>query len=558
MGPLRRALPLTVLLALAPGAALAAQEQAPTAAAAAPAFAPGNWWLLDAAADHFYGTSAERAYHDLLAGRRPARGVVVAIIDSGIDTAHTELHDYLWRNPKEQVDGRDDDGDGLADDVRGWDFIGGPGGKDVKEDSFEMTRRFAVLRKQFQAPNPDTASAQGRADYAEYLKLQAKIEQKRDEAKNEMAQLGRIAPAVERATEILRRALGSDSLTAANVSRLQPTTPDVIMARAQYLQLAEAGITPTQIRMAQEEAQADLQYHLNPDFDPRAAIVGDDYANTAQRNYGNSDVVGPDAMHGTHVAGIVLGVPGNRDKLADGTPAVRIMVLRAVPDGDERDKDIANAIRYATDHGANIISMSFGKGISPQKGAVDDAAKYADAHGVLLVHAAGNDAANLDTAANFPNRYFQAGGEAADWVEVGASSWRGADALAAPFSNYSHTRVDVFAPGVDILSTVPGNGHERLSGTSMAAPVVSGIAAMLMAYYPSLTAVQVKQIVLQSATRYADQMVARPAEDGGEAGGATPQVRFGDLSATGGIVNAYAAVQAAQQQAGQPAGTPGR
>ncbi|HEX9106380.1 MAG TPA: S8 family serine peptidase [Longimicrobiales bacterium] len=527
-------------LALALASAYAAEGRAQQAPAeAAPATSPQNWWLLDPVQNHVPGIAAERAFTELLAGKKPQRSVVVAIIDSGIDTAHADLHGFLWTNPKE-TPGSDGDGDGLLGDVRGWDYIGGPGGRDVGQDTYEVTRQYAALRARFETAKADTLSGQARADYALYRKYKQEVERKRADAQSEQTQLEQLAPAVERATAILRQALGADSLTPENVQKLQSPRNDVTMARGMYLQMLGAGISPEEVLRGQAEVKNDLAYHLNPDFDPRA-IVGDNYADVNQRAYGNTDVTGPDPMHGTNVAGIVLGVPGNREQLADGSPAVRIMVLRAVPDGDERDKDIANAIRYAADHGANIISMSFGKDISPQKAAVDDAVKYADSKGVLLVHAAGNDASNLDTSPDFPSRVFLSGGQASDWIEVGASSWRGLDRLAAPFSNYSRSRVDLFAPGVDIYSTLPGNAHGRLSGTSMATPVVSGVAALLMAYFPTLTAAQVKQILMSTTTNYASQTVARPGE-----GGSSGSVRFGELSASGGVVNAYNAVKAAQ------------
>jgi len=533
--PRARALACALVLTFAGGVRA---QQAP-ASAGGPT-SPDNWWLLDPGADRMNGISGERAFRELLAGLKPKRGVVVAIIDSGIDTAHAELHGSLWLNPKETAAG-DGDGDGLVGDVRGWDYIGGPGGKDVDGDTFEMTRQYAALRQRFDVPAPDTTSAQARADYAHYRELRDKVAAKRTEALANQSQVEQIGQAIDRAMVLLRQALGTQPVTVDNVRKLTALRTDLAMARSAFLQLAAAGLSPADIDRARHDARSDLEFHLNPDFDPRP-VVGDNYADVNQRAYGNSDVTGPDAMHGTHVAGIVLGVPGNREKLEDGTPAVRIMTIRAVPDGDERDKDIANGIRYAVDHGANIISMSFGKDESPQKSVVDAAARYADAHGVLMVHAAGNDGANLDSATDFPNRYFLDGGQAANWMEVGASSWKGAEVLAADFSNYSKTRVDLFAPGVDILSTLPGDAHGRLSGTSMAAPVVSGVAALLMAYFPQLTATQVRQLLLQSATSFANQLVERPGS-GDNAG----QVRFGDLSVSGGIVNEYAAVKAAQQ-----------
>jgi subtilisin family serine protease len=206
---------------------------------------------------------------------------------------------------------------------------------------------------------------------------------------------------------------------------------------------------------------------------------------------------------------------------------------------------VANAIRYAADNGAQIINMSFGKAFSPYKSAVDEAVRYADSKGVLMIHAAGNDGADIGKKASFPTPSYLGGGRPQLWIEVGASSWKGGDSLVASFSNYSQSGVDVFAPGVDIYSTIPGNEYEKDSGTSMAAPVVTGLAALLMDYYPSLTAADVKRIILTSATRHAQQMVIGPGEG-------TGRVPFGSLSVTGGIVNAYNALKMAEQMATRP------
>jgi subtilisin family serine protease len=216
------------------------------------------------------------------------------------------------------------------------------------------------------------------------------------------------------------------------------------------------------------------------------------------------------------------------------------MGVRAVPNGDERDKDVANAIRYAVDEGAHIINMSFGKSFSPDKELVDAAVRYADENGVLLIHAAGNDGANLAEEENYPNRRYVEGGEAANWITVGASSFS-EDSLAAPFSNYGATQVDLFAPGVQVLSTVPDGEWEPNDGTSMAAPVVSGVAALLMAYFPDLGAAEVKEILLESAVSYSGRMVPPPGEP-------APPVAFGTLSVTGGVVNAYEAVRRALER----------
>ncbi len=333
--------------------------------------------------------------------------------------------------------------------------------------------------------------------------------------------------AMSRFEALLKEHLGTDALTPQAVAAIRPTGQEMFRAQQAYLQLATNGITAEVLQEQEEYLSDKLEYGLNADFDPRT-LVGDDYADPNQRDYGNAEVEGPDPEHGTHVAGIVAAERGNGIGVDGIAPAAEIMVLRVVPNGDERDKDVANAIRYAADNGARIINMSFGKAYSPYKMVVDDAVRYAASKGVLIVHAAGNDAADVDAEPSYPTRYLTGGDTPENWIEVGASSWEGAGALAAPFSNYSRRTVDVFAPGVEIYSTVPNNRYKSMQGTSMAAPVVTGLAALLMSYYPDLTAEQVKQVILDSATPYPDQLVVRPGTEG-------TRVRFGELSVTGGF-----------------------
>jgi subtilisin family serine protease len=523
----------------APAGARGAMESPASAPRTMLAEAPSDWQLLDEATDHVPGISVLRAKRELLAGKQPKRTVVVAVIDGGVDTAHAALRPNLWANPKEiPGNGKDDDGDGYVDDVRGWNFIGGRDGRDVDHDTFELTRMYARCSNAPSAvlmpmPPPDQCS-----------KIAADFEEKRSKAQGTLQQVNMAANAMSQATKLLRPLI-KDSLTKANVSALKPVAFDAQQARAVYLQLADQGITQAVIDDAKKAYESQVQFGLDPAYDPRP-IVGDNYADPSERRYGNSDVTGPDAKHGTHVAGIIAAVRQGSAGIEGIATSVRIMAIRAVPDGDERDKDIANAIRYAVDQGASVINMSFGKSYSPFKTAVDDAVKYADAHGVLMVHAAGNDGADNDTSNNFPTPFYLGGGRAQNWIEVGASSWKGGDSLVTGFSNYGRQRVDVFAPGEDILSTIQGGGYERDSGTSMASPVVAGLAALIMAYYPDLTAADVKRIIMQSSTRYTDQLVVQP-------GGKGDKVPFGTLSVTGGIVNAYNAIRMADQPRG---GTP--
>jgi hypothetical protein len=516
----------------------AAQPPAPAQPPAAPADSapelgpPDRWWYQSTLPGGVPGASIDAA-HALLAGRRPAREVVVAIIDGGVDTAHEDLDAVLWTNADETPgNGTDDDRNGYVDDVRGWNFIGGPSGESVNYDTYEVTRLHAACTGAaaagpLQSPGPERC-----AEIA--VAFQAEV----DEVSEQVAMVDQIQQIYPLIVQALTQALGAEP-TPENVAALQPGNAQIAQARQIYLDLHAAGLDQETLAEQGEAIRSLLRYGLDTSFNPRG-IVGDDWTDTTGQSYGNADVAGPDAGHGTAVASVVAAERANGvgiEGIADG---VRIMSIRTVPNGDERDKDVANAIRYAVDNGAHIINMSFGKAFSPQKEAVDAAVRYADQRGVLMVHASGNDGEDLGTSESYPIREYQGGGEASLWIEVGASSWEAPDALAAPFSNYGAQRVDIFAPGVAIQSAAPGNEYAPEDGTSLAAPVVTGVAALLMAYFSDLDAAEVKEILLDTATSRRELLVMRPGSMGS-------MVRFGELSVTGGVVNAEAAVRAALQ-----------
>jgi subtilisin family serine protease len=254
-------------------------------------------------------------------------------------------------------------------------------------------------------------------------------------------------------------------------------------------------------------------------------------------------------FHGTHVSGIIGAVRGNGKGIDGIADNVRIMTIRAVPDGDEHDKDVALAIRYAVDNGAKVINMSFGKYFSPQKQWVDDAVKYAESKGVLLVAAAGNEAFLVDTMPHYPAPILNEGRKVNNWIMVGASGDPSNGGLIANFSNFGKKDVDVFSPGVNIYSTIPGgNTYGNASGTSMASPVTAGVAALLMSYYPNLTAAQVKTVIEKSAVPV-NAKVKQPNKGGED----DSEVSFSELSRTGGILNAFEAVKLAESLSKQNA-----
>ncbi len=513
--------------------------------------APENWFNLDLEKDKVHGVSTEKMYQNLLKGKTSST-VVVAVIDSGVDAEHEDLKDVMWVNSGEiPGNGKDDDNNGYIDDVHGWNFIGGKDGKNVNEDTYELTRLYKKYKAKFEGKAKSQFSGKELKEYLKYEAYKKELEGERESLLTQSAGVMRL----KEAFDAVKAHVKKEELTNEDIEGVSTKDEKVAGAVEMIKTVMErsdvaAGDLQKNVEGASKYYGNSLDYSYNPDFDPRG-IVGDNYNDPTEKYYGNNDVKGPDAGHGTHVAGIIAAVRDNDLGIKGVANDVRIMSVRTVPNGDERDKDVANAIRYAVDNGASIINMSFGKAYSWNKGIVDDAVKHALKHDVLLVHAAGNSHQNNDKSDNFPNDKFDKKGglfkpkSAKNWMEIGALSWKGGADAPANFSNYGKANVDVFAPGVQILSTTPDQGYEKFSGTSMAAPVVAGVAAVLRSYFPSLTAKQVKQIIMDTVVPVTYKVKTPGTDD---------KVAFSELCKTGGVVSAYKAVQLAAKTKGKKKG----
>jgi subtilisin family serine protease len=513
---------------------------------------PKGWHLLDNTKDGYNGISVNKAYDFFRSKNLKGKTVVVAVIDSGIDTLHEDLKEILWKNPGEiPGNGIDDDKNGYVDDIYGWNFLGNKDGRNVKQDSYEGARVYHALKSKYGNSTIDPATLKGEEleEYQTWIKARNKIESGggQEEAMNLVAMKKALSMA-KKSDSVLRISMNKETFTGNDLDTFNATTPVEKSARGGLLYLLRVNqmMETTNKEFLEglgeyvngEERKAEAREKAPEEF--RKEITGDNENDINDRFYGNPDVMAGTPFHGTHVAGII-GAARNNNKGIDGiADNVRIMMIRAVPDGDEHDKDIALAIRYAVDNGAKVINMSFGKDFSPQKKWVDQAVKYADEKGVLLVHAAGNDAKNIDTADNFPNANLKTitpATKASNWITVGASGDPKAGGVTASFSNYGKTQVDVFAPGVKIYSSIPGgNTYGNAQGTSMASPVVAGTAALLLEYFPYLTPKQIKYCIEKSAQVPADK-VRKPGTD--------DMVALSDLSHTGGVINAYEAAKIA-------------
>ncbi|MEO1022908.1 MAG: S8 family peptidase [Bacteroidota bacterium] len=488
-----------------------------------------------------FGVNTEQAYDEFIQKLTPRKKVKVAIIDSGIDIEHEDLKSVIWINEDEiPGNGIDDDNNGYVDDIHGWNFIGGADGRHVDKDTYEVTRLYKRLSPDYAGLTQDQVPE----EQAKEFELFKKVEEEYERSAKRAEELFNQAVNVEQAIGFALQTVGASSVDAVTDAMLEanPNDDDRAKQAKQILTyFREQGLTDEILEFELADMKGRKQYGYNLEFEPRS-IVGDDPYDLSSRAYGNNDVVGVHNDHGTHVAGIVGAVRDNGLGIDGVASEVEIMALRAVPDGDERDKDVANAIRYAVENGADIINMSFGKGYSPNKAYVDEAVKFAEKKGVLLVCSAGNSALDIDEENSYPDKYYADGsGTASNWITVGASSWYTGTMVSASFSNFGNIDVDLFAPGVDIMSTIPNNQYEAFNGTSMAAPVVSGVAALILTYYPEFSPSEVISLLMESSTKPDYDRVLVP--------GSVETAPFSDLSVSGGIVNAYEALKLAKEKA---------
>lgn len=500
-----------------------------------------GWGNLDMYTDTIPGMSVERAYKELI-GKKTGVPVIVGVLDSGTDIHHEDLASVIWTNKKEVAgNNRDDDKNGFVDDVHGWNFLG-----DAIHDNLEYTRILKILKPKFDGKSPSEIPEDQKEDYALYERAQKKYDEEYEEAKMDGDHYKQLKKNITELVDQLRDFTGKQNLTLDDIEEIDTDDLKIVMASRMIEDVLKGTDSQDtdEILSGLDEAftyfNDQLEYHLNLDYDGRR-LTGDDPDDITDTEYGDADVTGPstdkeDILHGTHVAGIIGAARENGIGMNGVADNVKLMVIRAVPDGDEYDKDIALGIRYAVDNGAKVINMSFGKYFSPHPQWVIDALKYAAEHDVLLVKAAGNEGLDLDKNRVYPNDQWP--GQEKEIVDnmivVGALNPNFGEDMVAPFSNYGKNSVDVFAPGVKIWATAPLNEYKFLQGTSMAAPGVAGVAAVIRSYFPKLSAAQVKKVIMESGLTSTHKVVLN-----GEADNLRP---FNEISRSGNIVNLYNAL----------------
>lgn len=490
-----------------------------------------NWYLKDPKADGVYGTGATKAYEMLTAAGKKSTTVIVAVIDSGVETDHPDLKDVIWVNEDEiPNNGIDDDKNGYIDDINGWSFLGGPT-QDIDKEALELARMYRMESEYFKGKKVENISSSELARFATYEKIKMAFEKEIADKEASVVNIKMFADYIQRVEKNSGVAFSKET-NAAFVAESE-TDKRIQNRMKSFLDMVPAEQLTGEIESALASMQSALDLAKQDADAIRTSIVGDNPNDLSNKIYGCNRYEGPDAFHGTHVSGIIAATRNNGMGIDGVADNVRIMVLRAVPDGDERDKDVANAIIYAVDNGAKVINMSFGKYWTPNKDYVDAAIEYARSKDVLLVHAAGNDAKNKDVEDSYPTRRLNNKTTAPNWIEVGASSSsKSGKTIIAEFSNYGATTVDFFAPGVEIYSTVPDYNYENASGTSMACPATAGVAALIRSYFPELSAAEVREVLMATTATYKKTVVAPNGE----------KAKMKDLCITGGFVNAANAV----------------
>lgn len=500
-----------------------------------------SWSSKDLVQDTIPGMSVDRAYAEIIKDYE-GETVIVAVLDSGIDIEHEDLEGVIWTNIDEIPDnGIDDDDNGYIDDIHGWNFLG-----DIVEENLEMARIVRDYQDKFEGKRASDFSAAEAEKFKMYKAAKAELDKEIQQSQASLNQYATMNNQIQMAEENLKSELDTNTLSIEKLNNFETEDEALKNQKAFLLNIMnnigeDIDDVKDQLGDAINYFQSRMESHFNLDLNARAEILGDDENNFSTKYYGNNNVSGPqedkaDAKHGTHVAGIIAAERNNDKGMKGVADNVLIMPIRAVPDGDEYDKDIALGIRYAVDNGAKVINTSFGKYYSIHPEWVKDAIKYAEENDVLIVNAAGNEGINLDKKQVYPND--ETPENPADFVDnfinVGAITSQYGDKLVSGFSNYGKNSVDVFAPGSSIYATTPLDNYEYLQGTSMASPNVAGVAAMIRSLYPKLSAKQVKDILMESGLTTDQEVIV-----GGDANLVKP---FDELSVSGKMVNMYNAI----------------
>ncbi len=521
----------------------------------------GTWYQKDFKEDSVPGISINKWYRTNK--KKPKnKNIIVAVIDTQIDINHEDLQGQLWKNLKEiPNNGIDDDNNGYIDDLNGWSFTGTKSGQYVVWNRYEYVRIVDEWRKLFKDKTEDQIESKDLTKYKEYQRSLKTFEEKNKYYKNWLKSLKHNVAVYPLMKDTLKYFFPKEDYTYKQLDsmykkykindkkyrQMRDDDDKDLGALIYYMMVCFEVNEKTYDEVKDKETQLDsiVNKNLNLNYNERLSIG--DNPNVLETGYGNNKICNTvDGIrtiqdHNTMVSGIIAANRKNNKGIKGIDDNVKIMPLNISPSGDEHDKDITMAIRYAVDNGAKIINMSFGKEFSMHPDWVFEAFKYAEDHNVLLVHSAGNSSLNIDENRSYPTdiNYNESKEICDNFIVVGSTTKNMGDTFISDFSNYGKKNVDLFAPGDEIYTTGAGNIYKTESGTSFSAPMVSGTAALIWSYYPKLTVQQVKKIILDSGVAYNIQVILP--------GTNNKKVPFSELSKSGKVLNVYNAMQLAEK-----------
>ena len=528
-----------------------------------------DWYNCSFDKDGVYGAEVNKAY-DFLKGKKIKKRPVVALIGAGMDIEHEDLKQAIWVNSKEKADGKDNDKNGLVDDINGWNFLGGKDGQVMEATMREGDREFLRLKDKyadyiFDGKNYNkvidgkltkVADPENIDEYNYFFK---KVLPESPVAGSYCGwQLTYVLKAyADKFDQMMKERFPGKELTEAEFGICyDPKAPRDSLSEVAFMMCAMGfGVYKTDkwetvyagIRSGGQIEQAKAEYERKVGqfgSDGRKDIIGDNYLDINDNKYGNKVLLTADATIGTMEAGIIVAKRENGLGSNGIMDQAEIMTLRVAANGEPYLKDIALAIRYAVDHQADIIMLPVQNTLYPedQKKWISEALEYAESKGVFCVTPAWEGAQDLAVETYYPNRWMTGKKELTNLMVVCSSDKNGNPSMN---SNYGAKEVDLYAPGMEIYSTYTGDTYQSGTGLGLAAATTVGVAALIKAYYPHLTGTQIRNILLETVTSRKDAEV----EKGIVVDGKPTQdlFLFGDLCLSGGIINAYQAVVAADK-----------
>ena len=531
-----------------------------------------DWYNCSFEQDGVYGAEVNKAY-EFLKGKKLKKRPIVALIGTGMDVEHEDIKEAIWKNKKEKADGKDNDKNGKVDDINGWNFLGGKNGQVVETLMQEGDREFMRLKnlygdyftstgeffKVVDGKITQVAAPDNLAEYYYY----------RDQVMPESNLAGRYSGwkmgyIVQEYYEIFKKELetrfpGFEKYTAKefqtcyNPEAPQDSLRDIAFVligtgfqvyQTEDLDVVYNNFVKSMVTNGENEYKKLLAIAGD---DGRKKIVGDNYLDIKDTNYGNNILLTPEAATGTMQAGIIVGKRDNGLGINGIMDEAEVMCLRVgTAGGDPYVKDMVLAVNYAVDHGSDVIVLPLQNTLYPpmQKAWMLEALRYAESKGVLVIVPVCELSQDLSKYTFFPNRWMDGEKELTNLIVVAPSDKNGNPSMKA---NYGSKELDLFAPGMDIYSTYMGDTYKSGSGVGLAAATTAGVAALVKAYYPALTGTQVRDVLLKSVT----SRVGVEVEKGLLVNGQSVQdlFLFEELCLSGGILNAYNAVVTAGKQA---------